>query len=162
MDKNFLQFLEEPKNDTRIISMSLEGSLVDQMDILCKMNNISRSFFIREAIKLAFNESKRLKKKGFVYFALLEHTNMMKIGQSKRVQERLEHDLGTKFPMDLIPFHVVETDDMDKTERAFHHFFREKRKGSTEWFVLDEEDKRWVLDQRYIYNPDIQNTLTSD
>lgn len=83
------------------------------------------------------NNNREKDRSGFVYF-LKADNNLVKIGKTKRLDERIHH-FSVKLPYQTQLIHSISTSNMDQLERHFHKVFVQKRKHG-EWFELSEED----------------------
>jgi hypothetical protein len=90
-------------------------------------------------------------RRGFVYL-LKSTTDAWKIGRTRYPNDRRK-TFGVKLPYPVEYDHLIPTNDAVRLERNLHNRFCEKRRDG-EWFVLDEEDIRWIkqLNEHMTFN----------
>lgn len=142
-------YLSDQEPNKVVVSVTIEPDILKQVDLLCKANRVSRSYFFRESLKLALEVNTTNKNKGYVYVAHLENTPTYKIGRSERPDERIKHDFGASFPYEVKPVIFIETSDMMTLEKAFHRHFKDVRLGNTEWFELKPPHLDWIISKGY-------------
>jgi len=144
-------FSDKPKTrqarNGKVVSFHLDTQLADELENFCSKENISKSYFVRESLRLGF---KAFKTKGYVYFIKLIGTNKVKIGRSKNPIKRIDQELKVNLPFDLEKIDVIETNDSHLTEKLFHDYFKDKRHINSEFFDLTESDISWITDHKYM------------
>lgn len=142
-----------------VVSVTIHPNVLKEVDLICNLNRVSRSYFFGEALKLALEKNREHKNKGYVYLGQLETMNIYKIGHSEDPKRRIEHDFGSKFPFEVQGLMFIETKDMKALEKLLHTYFKDVRKGNTEWFDLKPEHIDWFISKRYETIPEIQELL---
>lgn len=155
----FSSYLHNNEPKKVIISVTMDPDMVEKIDMICHRNKISRSFFFREATRLALETNNNHKNRGYVYIAHLENTPTYKIGCSKDPVKRIKHDFGSNFPYDLKAIHVIESTNMYELEKMLHRYFKDVRKGNTEWFELTEDHVEFLVLEKYKEEPELKSIL---
>jgi hypothetical protein len=88
---------------------------------------------------------------GYVYF-LLDTNGYIKIGKSRSPSKRILR-ISKENALPVYPIGLIKSEFYHELEKKLHKLFRERRLGSSEWFVF-YEDEIQVLANRFGYRLD--------
>lgn len=139
---------------TEVYSISLHKSIAKLMDDFLEEEGLQRSYFVQECIKKGLEQ---YRERGFVYFIKwgekdFKGLTTIKIGKTKNPSERLNQlagGNGTTLPVRLEMLHIAECDNAKKVESLLHRHFSKKRIEHSEYFLLEDSDIKWILDEGY-------------
>jgi len=81
---------------------------------------------------------------GYVYvIQSLTNETYYKIGRTRDLHRRAK-TFGVLLPFDVQTVCTIKTDDMYKLEGELHGRYMSKRVKQTEWFILSDDDLKWL------------------
>lgn len=157
---DFLDSLLAQKEKSIITTFNLDKDVYDQMKAFCKANRISKSQFVREAIKAAMIRVNTADDRGYIYLIHVPVLKAYKIGKTRNLEQRINIDFGgAKITSNLEIVHTFKTNNMNVTEKLLHKHFKHKQREDTEFFDLDAYDVEWFKKNRYHSIPEIERNL---
>lgn len=95
-------------------------------------------------IEIVYTEKQTREKQGYIYLLYIEKLNVYKIGKTMDMDSRMD-TFGVKFPADFVVLHSYKSDNYDAEEARLHKMFKHKMaKERSEWFILDENDLKYI------------------
>lgn len=157
-----MRFMEHPKPAvkrgygvrTEVHAVSLNKLVARDLEEFLEKEGIGKSYFVQECIKKGLE---RFKESGFVYVIKwgekdYQGNTTVKIGMTKNPSERLQvlaGGNGTALPVRLEMFHLIECAHARKVENLLHKHFSKTRIDTTEYFLLTDEEMKWLLSEGY-------------
>jgi len=146
-----IQKKRSPKDKQMVVtSMNVSKTQLDQLNLVCKSNGISRCEFIRGCIELGLNKIRTSTDKGYIYVIQNDFLKGIKIGKTGNLEETTQLYFADRQYPDSKRLHYFHTNNMHVTEQLLFEHFKDKRIKNSELFLLDDEDIQWFNQKGYL------------